>query len=118
MNKAIFRVSGKQEMGSFKEVPSEEEGKTTQVPFNSKSVIFDPVLTEGDENHENSKFWDNKPVGKIELGNISQEAFDNLETGKEYQIEITEVIKPDTVDGVGPGNEDLAQDKVPADMEA
>lgn len=56
------------------------------------TATFAPVFS-NDPAHENKKFWDASPSGKIELGTIKEHGF---EPGKEYYIDFTEapISKP------------------------
>ncbi len=58
----------------------------------SKKLVtleFNPVYS-SDPAHENKKFWDATPSGKIELGMVNQKAVDQFELGKEYYVTFQE----------------------------
>ena len=48
-----------------------------------------PVFHNNIPNHENNKFWDASPSGKLELGMINPEAAAYFKIGKEYYIDFT-----------------------------
>jgi hypothetical protein len=54
-----------------------------------RTLQFSPVYANGDPEHENSKFWRATPSGKLELGTINPEAWQNFEIGKEYYVDFT-----------------------------
>ena len=54
-----------------------------------KTIKMSPVYANDDPNHENSKFWDATPSGKLELGTINPEAHKQFELGKEYYVDFT-----------------------------
>ncbi len=80
---AKFRlVAAKTQLQSFW-----ENGKTVD-----KKVVtleFNPVYSQ-DPAHENRKFWDATPSGRIELGVVNQKAVDQFELGKEYYVQFSE----------------------------
>lgn len=51
-----------------------------------RTIIMSPVYGNGDPNHENTKFWNASPAGRLELGTINQEAWCHFELGQEYYI--------------------------------
>ncbi len=56
-----------------------------------RTLEFFPVYPKSDEpNHENRKFWEATPSGKIELGSTNDKATNQFEIGKEYYITFTE----------------------------
>ncbi|MGD9726393.1 MAG: hypothetical protein AB7L09_21600 [Nitrospira sp.] len=61
--------------------------KTTKVE--KRTLYFTPVYHKGDPAHENSKFWEASPSGKLELGTINEEAWSQFEMGKEYYLDFT-----------------------------
>ena len=68
------------------------EGSETTEMIN---VVLDPVYSTNPQ-HENRRFWDSTPCGKIEMAIRSKGAADQLELGKEYFVDFTEA--PPTVD--------------------
>lgn len=53
-----------------------------------QTVCLVPVRS-NDSKHENAKFWNATPSGKIELGIINLEAAEYFELGKEYYLDFT-----------------------------
>ncbi len=51
------------------------------------TVELTPVMSQ-DPNHENKKFWDATPSGKIEMS-IKTDAIEQFELGKEYYVDFT-----------------------------
>ncbi len=64
-----------------------EPGNQQQVEL--RTLEFSPVYANNDPKHENSKFWDASPSGKIELGTVNPEAWSQFELGEEYYIDFT-----------------------------
>ena len=54
-----------------------------------RTIIMSPVYGKGDPNHENTKFWQASPQGKLELGTINPEAWAHFERNKEYNLTFT-----------------------------
>lgn len=54
-----------------------------------RTVIMSPVYGKGDPNHENTKFWQASPSGRLELGTVNPEAWQQFELGKEYYVDFT-----------------------------
>lgn len=54
-----------------------------------KTVRLDPVYHNNDPEHENAKFWDASPSGKIELGMINPGVHEVFIIGKEYYVDFT-----------------------------
>ena len=54
-----------------------------------RTIVMSPIYGNGDPNHENTKFWNASPSGKIELGTINPAAWRQFELGKEYYIDFT-----------------------------
>lgn len=52
-----------------------------------RTVVMSPVYTNNDPEHENTKFWNASPSGKLELGTINPEAWRHFELGKEYYVD-------------------------------
>ncbi|MEY9466268.1 hypothetical protein ABH973_006681 [Bradyrhizobium ottawaense] len=59
-------------------------------PCVMKSVSLSPVYGNGDPKHENTKFWQATPSGRLELGVINLEAAAMFVPGKEYYLDISE----------------------------
>lgn len=54
-----------------------------------RSLVFNPVYGKGDPNHENTKFWQASPSGKLELNVINPQAWSQFELNKEYYLDFT-----------------------------
>lgn len=81
--RAKFKVSSiGRSMGS-----KQVDGKW--VPTEVRTVKMSPVSTNGDPNHENTKFWNATPSGSIEIGCANLEAAAQFELDKEYYIDFT-----------------------------
>ncbi len=48
-----------------------------------------PVYGNGDPNHENTKFWQASPGGRLELSVVNAAAVERFEVGKEYYLDFT-----------------------------
>ena len=68
---------------------SKKDENDKWVPTKMKSISMSPVYSNGDPNHENSKFWSATPSGTLELSIIPIEVSGQFEVGKEYYIDIT-----------------------------
>ena len=51
-----------------------------------RTLEFNPVFSNGDPNHENSKFWEATPSGKITLGTINPAAWQAFDLGEEVYV--------------------------------
>lgn len=54
-----------------------------------RTIVMSPVYGKGDPEHENTKFWEASPQGKLELGTINPEAWKHFESDKEYYLDFT-----------------------------
>lgn len=63
-----------------------ELGSPIYKPVEMQTIIMSPVYGNGDPNHENTKFWNASPSGKLELGCINLAAAEQFELGKEYYL--------------------------------
>jgi len=54
-----------------------------------RTVKLAPVYGNGDPEHENTKFWQASPSGRIELGTINPAAWEHFELGKSYYVDFT-----------------------------
>lgn len=54
-----------------------------------KTIEMSPVYGNGNPDHENTKFWQASPSGRLELGCINPEASRAFELGKEYYVDFT-----------------------------
>jgi hypothetical protein len=58
-------------------------------PTPARTVVMSPVYGNGDPNHENTKFWQASPGGKLELSIVNAAAVEQFEVGKEYYLDFT-----------------------------
>lgn len=65
------------------------KGYTKYEPGEVRTVKLSPVYTNGDPNHENSKFWAASPSGQVTLGCANLSAADYFELGGEYYLDFT-----------------------------
>jgi len=56
-----------------------------------RTVVLSPVYGNSDPEHENTKFWNATPSGRIELGTINPEAWRAFELGAEVYVDFTSV---------------------------
>jgi hypothetical protein len=61
----------------------------TNVPVPSRSISMSPVYGNGNPEHENTKFWEASPSGKLDLNVVNAAAADMFEVGKEYYLDIS-----------------------------
>lgn len=54
-----------------------------------QTIEMQPVTGGTSEEHENRKFWEATPSGKIELGCVNLAAASRFELGKEYYVDFT-----------------------------
>jgi hypothetical protein len=54
-----------------------------------RTIKASPVFGNGDPSHENTKFWQATPSGRVELGTVNAEAAAIFEVGKEYYVDFT-----------------------------
>lgn len=54
-----------------------------------RTVKLSPVFGNGDPNHENTKFWEASPGGKLELNVINLEAAEAFGLGEEFYVDFT-----------------------------
>ncbi|MCE9605048.1 MAG: hypothetical protein K8U03_09135 [Planctomycetia bacterium] len=59
-----------------------------------KTILLTPVYGDGNPEHENTKFWNYTPSGRIELGTVNPQASDQFELGKEYYVDFTPAEAP------------------------
>lgn len=67
--------------------PWNAEGNMETVEM--RTLRFSPVYGNGDPNHENTKFWQASPSGRLELGTVNPEAWKHFELDKEYYLDFT-----------------------------
>lgn len=86
--RAKFKVEEVRHHTAVKQVV-DKDGRTTWVPAEMRTVILSPVFGNGDPRHENTKFWQATPTGKIELGCCNPDAASAFELGREYYVDFT-----------------------------
>jgi hypothetical protein len=69
--------------------PKLHEGRQVYGRCEMRTIELSPVYGNGDPNHENTKFWQSSPSGKIELGTINLDAAEAFELGKDYYVDFT-----------------------------
>ncbi len=75
----------------FTSVPKiNAEGEQEWIPSEVQTIIMSPVYREGDPVHENTKFWQATPSGRLELGCANLDAAQYFALGKEYYLDFTE----------------------------
>ena len=58
-------------------------------PCEMHTIKMSPVYSNGDPNHENTKFWQASPSGSVQLGTVNADAARQFDIGKEYYIDFT-----------------------------
>ncbi|MGO9022601.1 MAG: hypothetical protein ACLQVJ_30060 [Syntrophobacteraceae bacterium] len=58
-------------------------------PIEVRTIVMSPVYGNADPDHENTKFWEASPSGKLELGCANLAAAEVFELGQEYYIDFT-----------------------------
>lgn len=92
--RAKFRLDSIKRTISSVSVPDPENpGKYKSERKEMHSLELFPVYGNGDPNHENTKFWQASPSGKIELGVVNLDAVKDLELGGEYYVDFTPAPK-------------------------
>lgn len=66
-----------------------DEIRRTKYQQEMHTIVMSPVYGNNDPNHENTKFWNASPSGKLELGCVNMEAAKIFELGEEYYIDFT-----------------------------
>lgn len=62
-----------------------ENGNYIDAPV--RTVVMVPVYGSNDPNHENTKFWEASPSGRLELQFVNAEAVKQFEVGKDYYLD-------------------------------
>jgi len=75
-----------------------ERGYVESVPCKMATIHLLPVYANGDPNHENTKFWQSSPSGKIELGCVNAEATKAFNIGQEFYIDFTPATEPPVIE--------------------
>lgn len=88
--RAKFRLNSIKREKQHVSVPDPENpGKYKSEKREMASLEFYPVYGNGDPNHENTKFWQASPSGKLELNVVNLEAVKDLEIDNEYYVDFT-----------------------------
>lgn len=87
---AIKRTMGSRiKLGSDGKAVKNSKGYEEYEPCEMRTVEMSPVYGSGDPDHENTKFWQASPSGKLELGCVNLAAAEQFELGAEYYIDFT-----------------------------
>lgn len=81
---AIERTRGTKQTGR-----KDERGNPVYEPAEMQTIKMSPVYPNGDENHENTKFWQATPSGELRLGTVNAAAAAEFELGAEYYIDFS-----------------------------
>lgn len=88
--RAKFKVTEiKRGQGSRTTGRKNEKGYDEYEPCEMRTIVLSPVYST-DPMHENKKFWDATPNGKIELGVVNPGGYEQFELGREYYVDFTE----------------------------
>jgi hypothetical protein len=87
--RAKFKVSGINRMMSSRAVNDPENPKAAvkYVPAELQTIHLTPVYGNNDPNHENTKFWNLSPSGKIELGCLNLDAASKFQLDEEIYVD-------------------------------
>lgn len=80
--KVVLGADGKPE--------KDARGYDKTVPAEMVTIEMFPVYGNGDPNHENTKFWQASPGGKLEMNCVNQEASTQFKVGKEFYVDFTD----------------------------
>jgi hypothetical protein len=86
--RAKFKVDSIQRTMSSRAVKN-EDGTTRYEPCEMRTIVMTPVHGGNDPDHENAKFWQYTPSGRVELGCVNLAAAEVFELGEEYYIDFT-----------------------------
>lgn len=89
MVRAKFKVDSIRRENQMRQVGKNDAGTPRYAHVEVRTVVMSPVYGGGDPNHENVKFWDATPSGKLELGCANLAAAEMFELGKEYYLDFT-----------------------------
>lgn len=98
--RAKFKVD-KIERSMTTRAVKDPDGATRYEPCEMRTIVMSPVHGRGDPNHENSRFWQASPSGRLELGCVNLEAAVQFKLGEEYYLDFT----PALVDGLPGANQ-------------
>ncbi len=89
--RAKFKVQRIEATQGCKEVGFNDSGRPIYEPCEMRTIILSPVYSNGDPEHENTKFWNASPSGEIKLGTINPAAWELFNLGGEFYIDFTKV---------------------------
>jgi len=69
----------------------DEHGNNVYGPCRALAIEASPVYHNGDPNHENQKFWEASPSGKLELNVVNAAVFDEFQLDQEFYLDMTPV---------------------------
>lgn len=87
--RAKFKVQSIQRGMGARNTGKDEKGHYTYEPCELQTIVMVPVSSNGDPNHENTRFWQASPSGELRLGTINPEAWSQFELGAEYYVDFT-----------------------------
>lgn len=88
--RAKFKVEEVRRSLTYKEVRKDEKGTPCYAYAEIQTVVMLPVYYGGsDPSHENAKFWQATPSGRLELGCVNLDAAKYFELGQEYYIDFS-----------------------------
>jgi hypothetical protein len=101
MVRAKFKVSSIKTQEGTKDVldaagqpVKDERGYNKREACQLFTIEMCPVYGNGDPNHENTKFWQYTPSGKMEMGTINPDAAAQFTLGREFYLDFTPVESP------------------------
>lgn len=86
--RAKFRIDKIERTMSSRPVAG-ADGKTRYEPAEIRTIVASPVCGGNDPDHENSRFWQYTPSGRLELGCVNVAAVEEIELGSEYYLDLT-----------------------------
>lgn len=88
--RAKFKVDAiRRSLGSARTGEQDEQGRDVWGPVEKWTLEASPVYANGDPAHENSKFWEATPSGRLELGTINPAALEGFDLGSEFYVDLT-----------------------------
>lgn len=86
-----FTNGSKVKLGPDGKPVKDAKGYDVYEPAKQVTIEMHPVYGNGDPNHENTKFWQASPSGRLELNCVNEAASVQFEVGKEYYVDFTKV---------------------------
>ncbi len=84
-SKAVLTPEGKPALDA--------KGYYVTTPCEMVTIEMYPVYGNGDPNHENTKFWQASPSGKLELNCVNAEASAQFKVGREFYVDFTDATQ-------------------------